>query len=98
MTCKSFHDFMQAQQSFLKKAIDENKWYLSEQAGRDVGLAPALDHFWQNHLDRVAHDFRMQYCQAECAERGSCDLGRRAGRLKSSRELHAQLEAVGKPG
>ncbi|MFA4945550.1 MAG: hypothetical protein WC789_12720 [Lentisphaeria bacterium] len=91
MTCSAFHEFMRAQQTFLERAIDETKWYLSERAGRDVGRESAIEHFWRNHLDHAAHDFRLRYCHGECPNRGTCPLAAAVDRLHSATALATEV-------
>ncbi len=75
--CKHFAEYMALQQRELRIALDENKWYLSERAGYDVGMAVALDDFCRYHLDRFAHEFRIRFCGRVCPARQSCAGARR---------------------
>ncbi len=70
--CQNLRDYLAHQREHLRRAIDENKWYLSEREGRDIGLAAAKHHFVEHHLDRVTHDFRVRYCGADCHRRAQC--------------------------
>lgn len=78
---------MHLQQQTLCRAIDENKWYLSERAGCDVGHDAAVDDFCGRHLDAFAQLFRVSYCRRECVERESCGLVGRVDSLASIAEL-----------
>ena len=70
--CKHFSEYMALQQKALRLALDENKWYLSERAGYDVGMAVALDDFCRHHLDRFAHEFRITFCGRLCPAADTC--------------------------
>jgi hypothetical protein len=72
--CQNLRDYLARQRSHLQRAIDENKWYLSERHGRDVGLTIAKSDFLDNHLDRVTHDFRIHFCQTACEKRTACPV------------------------
>ncbi len=72
--CVVYREYMEAQIARLRRAIDENKWYLSERAGRDVGLAAAKADFWERHGERWAREFRLAYCGGECRRREECPL------------------------
>lgn len=86
---------MRAQQECLRQALDENKWYLSERAGRDVGHDRAMDDFFEAHLDRVAHEFRLRFCRTLCQARGECELARGVEHLSSSSQAHQRLRPRG---
>ena len=75
MSCKDFNELMQWQRERMREAIDEDKWYLSEQAGNDVGSHAAATDFTQQHLPRCAVDWREVYCGTICKYRHSCELG-----------------------
>jgi len=90
--CIHFREYMQEQERRLREAIDENKWYMSERAGYDVGYEAAEYDFAIHHLDRFAHEFRVEFCGARCPARWNCELGRRAARLADSRELCRRLQ------
>ncbi|MCX7818881.1 MAG: DUF4032 domain-containing protein [Kiritimatiellae bacterium] len=72
--CKNFREYLLAQRRRLDEALAENKWYLSERAGRDVGMAAAKEDFLKHHFERVARQFRAWYCGVECRLRASCEL------------------------
>lgn len=75
MTCKGFKALMVWQAKRMREAIDEAKWYLSEQAGRDVGGHAAAADFHERHLHRCATDWRDHYCGSVCEHRDDCELG-----------------------
>ena len=62
------------QKCYMEQAIDENKWYLSEAAGRDVGPMVAEMDFHHSHLPRVAATFRSLHCTGLCPARAQCEL------------------------
>lgn len=91
--CRRFDDFMAEQQAELQRAIDENKWYLSERKGEDVGYPTATAHFMEEHLDRFAQDFRESFCQFRCPSRAECDLVNRISKMVSSQQMVTELNS-----
>lgn len=87
MKCVHFRQYMAEQERHLRAAIEEEKWYLSEQAGCDVGFEEAMTSFMQHHIDRFAHDFRVRFCRESCSERGQCPLAAGVDEMLSSRQL-----------
>ena len=85
--CRHFDLYMAEQEGSLREAIDEDKWYLSEEAGYDVGYEVACENFMRHHLDRFAHEFRVRFCRNRCPSRTSCVLARRIESMPSSRQL-----------
>jgi hypothetical protein len=69
--CKEFHEMMEAQREQLRSAVEENKWYLSEQAHHDVGFKAAEKHFIDSFLQKWAMRFREHYCKNIC--KADCD-------------------------
>ena len=70
--CAQFKAFMADQRLALQKAIDEDKWYMSEQQHHDVGTKAAHDHFIACHIEKWAAEFRRKYCTKKCALRNNC--------------------------
>ncbi|MCK5805435.1 MAG: hypothetical protein KAI66_21570 [Lentisphaeria bacterium] len=70
--CKNWVMFIQRQMQWLREAIDENKWYMSERAGHDVGWEAAERDFNIHHLNRVGNEFRIAYCTVECPKIPIC--------------------------
>jgi hypothetical protein len=75
-TCEGFDQLMKWQASQMAKAIEEDRWYLSEKGGVDVGFKTAEKHFREEHLDRCATDWRRRYCGVLCECKAGCELGR----------------------
>ena len=71
--CKHFDEFMSAQKGIIQKAIDENKWYLSQKAGYDVGWSKAEEDFIDNYLIKIAKEFRETFCGKICKDRENCN-------------------------
>jgi hypothetical protein len=71
--CEHFKEFMDIQKNTIEKSIDENKWYLSEKAGHDVGWTEAEIDFIITHLNDVAKRFRENFCGKICKFRENCD-------------------------
>lgn len=70
--CTHFHEFMQAELPELKRAIDEDKWYLSENAHHDVGFSTAQKDFLEKYISEWAKNFREKYCNEICPEKDNC--------------------------
>jgi len=49
----------------------ENKWYLSQRAGHDVGSTAAEWDFINHHVEAFADQFRATFCGL-CSHRGEC--------------------------
>ncbi len=74
ITCPEFKRYMNEFRARLRKALDENKWYLSEREGHDVGEQKATEDFLQKHFDRFASEVRTAFCQHECERHENCPL------------------------
>jgi len=79
--CPFFYEYMVRQRGALAKAVDENKWYLSERAQQDVGKELAARDFCDRHVERFARSFRMEFCRDTCPLCHSCYMGQEAIRL-----------------
>lgn len=77
MKCEGFAALMEWQAVRMEEAITEDKWFLSEQAGHDVGKKTAGTHFEAKHLTRCATSWRVLYCGTLCEHRETCLLGRK---------------------
>ncbi len=86
LSCQNLSRYLSIQRDHLRRAIDENKWYLSERQGHDVGLAAAKHDFLEHHLDHVTHDFRMRFCRSACEKRTGCALVDAVHRIPSLRQ------------
>jgi hypothetical protein len=65
-------DFFVIQAKILKKAIEENKWFLSEKEHRDVGWAVAEENFLQVYSSGFNAGYRACYCGLCCPIRNEC--------------------------
>ena len=90
-SCVKFKVYMAEQHVGLKKAIDEDKWYLSERAGFDVGFEAAERNFCKHHLDRFAQAFRVDFCHNRCPERHHCELAKTVEQMRSTEQLRRQV-------
>jgi hypothetical protein len=72
--CPEFSRYMGEFRKRLHYALDENKWFLSERVGRDVGEQAATEDFLQHHFDRFAGEIRGRFCQHECGRHANCPL------------------------
>ena len=73
--CHHLADYLASERHRLFQAISENKWYLSEQAGHDVGYLATELHFIDHFLPAFACAFRIEYCQS-CQQAMQCGLRR----------------------
>lgn len=58
----------------LRHALDENKWFLSERVGHDVGEKHATEDFLKHHFDQFAEEIRAKFCEHQCALQKNCPL------------------------
>jgi len=91
--CPFFDPFTNEQLRRLASAIDENKWYMSERAGSDVGYEAALEDFRRRHLDQFARQFRLEYCLGVCPGRDRCELASRVSRPPASAPMPVGVAA-----
>lgn len=70
--CTHTEEFLGLEREALKKAIDEHKWYLSEQAGYDIGYQFAQADFIQKYISIWGEIFRKKYCTRQCLDRDVC--------------------------
>jgi hypothetical protein len=75
-------DYLAAERVRIAEAIDEDKWYLSERAGRDVGYRIAELHFIDHFLCTFARGFRVDYCK-HCRNSAHCEVQPREDMLKA---------------
>lgn len=76
-TCTN-SDFFADQARILRRSIEEDKWYLSEQEGHDVGWKAAEEHFFRTYFSGFAAGFRACYCSLTCPIRNNCTLSMKA--------------------
>ncbi|MCF7854821.1 MAG: DUF4032 domain-containing protein [Candidatus Pacebacteria bacterium] len=88
--CKGFDDYMAEQKRHFCEAVEEEKWYLSERAGTDVGFEEAMNSFLEHHVDDFAHTFRVRFCREQCPYRETCELAVDAHRLAATRTILAR--------
>jgi hypothetical protein len=60
------------QAELLRKCIEEDKYYLSEKAGYDVGWDFAQQHFIKTYFAGFAVVWRAVYCSQACPLRSGC--------------------------
>ena len=69
--CIRYGVYMASERHKLHAAIVENKWYLSERAGHDVGFSKAEQDFVDRFFDQFTDQFRLSFCR-DCPESGRC--------------------------
>jgi hypothetical protein len=72
--CEEFSRYMEEFRQRLRKAIEENKWYMSERIGHDVGEQRATEDFLKNHFDPFAREMRASFCEHRCTKQKNCPL------------------------
>lgn len=98
--CPEFRRYMKEFRGRLRRALDENKWFLSERQGRDVGEKQATEDFLQNHFDRFAEEIRTAFCEHQCSLQKNCPLAvftRSLPATAKALEKHAGKGAAEKP-
>jgi hypothetical protein len=70
-------DFFVVQSRVIQKSIEEDKWYLSEQQGKDVGWEMAKEHFINTYFAGFAAGFRASYCTLTCPLRHDCAFAKK---------------------
>ena len=70
-------DVFTYQASVIKLSIEEDKWYMSEKAGHDVGLEIAKEHFFNTYLNGFAAGFRASFCGLVCSKRFDCAIAKK---------------------
>ena len=56
---KEFADFFRMYTDFTRKHIEDNKWYLSEKEGYDVGENTAAFDYIKNHSEAEANEIKQ---------------------------------------
>ena len=74
MVCREFRKFTQWQVRRMRAAIDVTKWCASEFSGHDVGFHAAEQEFLERYQERLAKEWRLEYCNNICACRDDCEL------------------------
>jgi hypothetical protein len=91
-TCPEFSRYMEEFRRRLRHALDENKWFLSERSGHDVGESAATRDFLEHHFDRFAGEVRSSFCEHTCSRQKKCPLALFIGSLPATSKaltLHA---------
>lgn len=78
--CIQVKELLEAQKPHLERAINDNKWYLSEREHKDVGWNAAEYDFLENHLKSWAAGFKVCYCNYVCPNREDCKMKEVAGK------------------
>ena len=73
--CREFQKLKDWTARHLEQAIVENKWYLSEQELRDVGIRKAEEDFLRRHVEDCGAGWRVEYCSIICESKEGCELG-----------------------
>lgn len=73
--CRAFSLLQAWQIKRYRRAVEENKWYLSEKTGRDVGWEEAELDFLVNGYYGCAPKWRVEYCSSKCNHFTGCTLG-----------------------
>jgi hypothetical protein len=68
-------ELKQWQYDRLKKHIQDNQYYLGEK-GRIVNQHDAEIDFLNHHLQKVAHDLRLEFCNNICPYSETCEIAK----------------------
>lgn len=74
-TCQAHTKLNEWQIRQYRRAIDENKWYMSERTGRAVSWEEAEHDFLHNGYYGCAPKWRKEYCAHRCSFFSNCALG-----------------------
>ena len=74
-SCKAFRRLQAWQVAQYRKAVEENKWYLSERRGREVSWREAERDFLEHGYFGLAQQWRDEYCRSICEYGKRCQLG-----------------------
>ena len=69
--CSENRAYLSSERERLRAALEENKWYLSQRAGHDVGATIAEWDFIDHHLEAFADRFRAAFC-GRCSHSDEC--------------------------
>lgn len=67
-------DVMKKQAAALKTCIDEQKWFMSEKVGHDVGLEEATNKFFDTYFFGFSAGWRIAFC-FNCPNNKDCSVG-----------------------
>jgi len=73
MSCHELVQLLRAEKQDLSDEICKHKYYLSEKAGKDVGLKEAEHDFIENYLPIWAEGYKKAYCSLVC--KNKCNEG-----------------------
>ncbi len=76
-SCNGLKALNEWNREHLLEAIEENKWYLSEERGYDVGFSMAEMDFLNHHCSVCGARWRVIYCGTLCELRNECELGQK---------------------
>ncbi len=76
-TCVAFDSLKRWQIKQYLWAVNENKWYLSERFGRDVGWCEAEQDFTEHDFYGLAAQWRLEFCAHFCEYGQRCSLKER---------------------
>lgn len=74
LKCLDFRELKNWQVAQYRKAVDENRWYLSQRYNRCVGWHEAEQDFLEHGYYGCAEKWRIEYCGEICPIRSSCPL------------------------
>jgi len=71
--CIYLDKLSEAQRKAMRKAIADDRWYMGEKAGHDVGFEAAKEDFFDNYFDSWVLEFRKNYCEGVCKLNEECE-------------------------
>lgn len=72
-SCTHLNSLLKEEKEALVKAIDDDKYFLSEKSGYDVGFSEAKKDFINNYLCSWAKEFKKEYCR-HCPDYNVCEI------------------------
>ena len=71
-TCLNLGSLLEQERKDFEKAIEENKWFLSEKEGYDIGRQKAEKDFTQKHFKDWAEKEKEYFCMNFCPLKYGC--------------------------
>ena len=78
--CENLREYLEEQIKALQQDPDflKDKWYRSEEAGKDIGISTTLNHFTTIPEGRhFLETYREKYCSGICSDRQNCEISSR---------------------
>ena len=77
--CLGLKELIRWQSIRYRKAIEEDRWYMSQNEHRFIAWAEAELDFIRHNTYGCADQWRREFCSRHCPHRDCCELARRFG-------------------